>query len=368
MSQSFWRILDANLNRCNEGLRVLEDWCRFVADDQPLSQRLKDIRHHLQQASAPWPIASLLQARDSMGDVGRENTTATEHVRQDDQALLQANFCRVQQSLRVMEETAKRLEQPSQLLEALRYQAYDLHRDVLLKLLGKSSQHLTPPTTTFPTTSESEGERRRNLLKSAQLYVLTDLKGGLKSLEKHLHGLIEGGAQVIQLRDKTAEDRDLLNASVMSASVCRAAGVLFIVNDRPDLAVAAGADGVHVGQEELPVAVVRQLVGEHRLVGLSTHDSSQVTEALACPCDYLGVGPVFGSQTKSFKQHVGTALLEQVSGSITKPAFAIGGIQEDNLEQVLATGFNRIAVQGGAGHGDTLVPQTRRLREMLSRD
>lgn len=362
MSESIWRILDANLNRCNEGLRVLEDWCRFVANQPETSSRLKEIRHQLQTISSDWPAGERLSARDAAGDVGRELTTSTEHQRQDDASILQANFSRVQQSLRVLEEFAKRLSLASQPLERLRYLTYDLHRDVYLQRFP-----ITTGTATATSTSQSI-EDRRSLLERARLYVLTGLSDDLPQFERHLEQLISGGADIIQLRDKSADDRQLFDYASIAASRCQAAQVLLIINDRPDLALAVGADGVHVGQEELPVHVVRDLVGRDLLIGLSTHSSSQVVSGLTLDTDYLGVGPVFASGTKAFSDHVGPELLKDVADRLSKPAFAIGGIDQQNVAQVLEAGFRRIAVQGAVGTGHDVLSKTRQMKAILAGD
>jgi thiamine-phosphate pyrophosphorylase len=124
----------------------------------------------------------------------------------------------------------------------------------------------------------------------------------------------------------------------------RATGALFIMNDRPDIALLADADGVHVGQDELPVADVRQLVGPDRLIGVSTHSLEQARQAVADGADYIGVGPTFPSTTKQFAGYPGLELVRQVSREVTLPAFAIGGITAENVPQVLAAGCRRIAV------------------------
>lgn len=363
MFSTYWRILDANLNRCNEGLRVLEDWCRFVADEANFSQRLKNARHQLQEISSDWPLESLLDSRDAAGDVGREITTESEHCRSDDVAILQANFNRVLQSLRVLEETAKRLSLASRSIEALRYQMYDLQRDVLLPRLTVTPLRSTPA---IPRTTEtSPGEWRRQNLQTSQLYVLTDLRENREAFLKHISDLTHGGVDIVQLRDKSADDSTLLSAAREAAVICRQQKVLFIINDRPDITVAVGADGVHVGQDELPVSVVRQLIGPDYLIGLSTHDPQQVQDACHSDCDYLGVGPVFPSGTKQFGEFVGPELLQQVAPHMEKPAFAIGGIDDANLHQVLAAGFQRVAVQGAVGRGPEVEARTRALKSRL---
>jgi thiamine-phosphate pyrophosphorylase len=150
---------------------------------------------------------------------------------------------------------------------------------------------------------------------------------------------------IIQLRDKQADERTLLSRSRILKNCISVSGrnVLFIMNDRPDLALLAEADGVHVGQEELPVPLVRQLVGT-LLIGVSTHSIEQARQAVLDGADYIGAGPVFASTTKEFSQLAGLNYLQEVATEISIPAFAIGGVTEDRLDEVFQTGIRRVAV------------------------
>ena len=149
----------------------------------------------------------------------------------------------------------------------------------------------------------------------------------------------------IRLRDKQADDQTLLARSrILKECIATSErDVLFIMNDRPDLALLAGADGVHVGQEEVPAASVRQLVGR-LLIGVSTHSIEQARQAVLDGADYIGAGPVFSSATKEFSQLAGLDYLREVAAEIAIPAFAIGGITEERLDKVLQSGIRRIAV------------------------
>ena len=142
------------------------------------------------------------------------------------------------------------------------------------------------------------------------------------------------------------DDRQLLERAAALREITRAAGVLFIMNDRPDLAVLAQADGVHVGQEDVSVKAARTIVGPDGLVGVSTHSIDQARQAVLDGANYIGVGPTFPSGTKQFDQFPGLDLLRAVADEIRLPAFAIGGIGPENLSEVLQTGIGRIAVSG----------------------
>jgi thiamine-phosphate pyrophosphorylase len=155
---------------------------------------------------------------------------------------------------------------------------------------------------------------------------------------------LAGGAQVIQLREKSLPDRDAMAIAHMVRRATRDADALFVVNDRPDIARLADADGVHVGQEELSVKDARRIVGPHALVGVSTHSIEQARQAVLDGANYIGVGPTFPSSTKSFDVFPGLALIQQVRAEIRLPAFAIGGIDQDRIDDVIAAGARRVAV------------------------
>lgn len=183
-------------------------------------------------------------------------------------------------------------------------------------------------------------------LATARLYVLIDGRASLADLRAAVRQLVAAGVDVLQLRDKTLADRQLVERARAIRDDTRDASTLLIINDRPDIAVLADADGVHVGQDELSVADSRTIVGPTRLVGVSTHNIAQARQAVADGADYLGCGPTFPSRTKAFTSFAGLEFLREVQREITLPAFAIGGINSENVAQVLETGFRRIAVSG----------------------
>lgn len=324
--QAVYRILDASANRAAEGLRTMEEFARFALDDQELAGELKRQRHQLASAVGQLPRRSLLAARDTAGDVGTAIGVPSEYARAAPAAVIAAAASRTQQALRCLEEVGKTLD-PSMaaLVEQIRYRCYTAAADLETKL-GCS--------------------RRAARLATAQLYVLTDAGESEAAFLHRIRTLAAGGVDVVQLRAPGVDDRTLLQRATAGAALGRQLNVLLIVNDRADIAAAADADGVHVGQEELPAAAARAILGPDRLVGVSTHSLDQATEAVAEGADYIGCGPVFAGRTKAFDAYVGTPLLEQVARQIKVPAFAIGGITADNLDQVMAAGFHRVAVTG----------------------
>lgn len=186
--------------------------------------------------------------------------------------------------------------------------------------------------------------QRRQRIASARLYLVAGIEPGGRALAEVLGPALAGGVDVFQLREKEASDDELLAAAEIARELCHAAGALLIINDRPDLARAARADGVHVGQDDMPVGAARELAGPDLLVGLSTHDPEQVDAAAGKGADYIGVGPVHATPTKPGRPAVGLELVSYAARSASLPWFAIGGIDEGNVESVLGASASRVAV------------------------
>jgi len=185
---------------------------------------------------------------------------------------------------------------------------------------------------------------RRERLDRARLYLICGARPGGRDLAAVLEPALAGGVDVFQLRAKDAPDDDLLAASGIARELCSAAGALFILNDRPGLVEQAGADGAHVGQDDMTVREARELAGPHALVGRSTHTPAQVDDAGASGADYLGVGPVHATPTKPGRPAVGLDLVEYAAHAAARPWFAIGGIDAETIGAVTAAGAGRAAV------------------------
>jgi thiamine-phosphate pyrophosphorylase len=317
------RILDAEANRAAEGLRVIEDYLRFVLDDRHLTRLAKELRHDLTAALAGIAAKDRLEARESAADVGATLATPSETSRANIADVVAASFKRLQQALRSLEEYAKVADPiAAAAIEPLRYRAYTLERAVGI-------------------TADS-----RQRLGNARLYVLLDGRESEAAFTRMAESLVTAGVHVLQLRDKRLGDHELIFRARRLREITRGTQTLFIVNDRPDLAALADADGVHVGQEELSVKDARAIIGLNRLIGVSTHSIEQARQAVLDGANYIGVGPMFQSTTKSFDAFAGLELIRAVAAEISLPAFAIGGITRENLPQVQAAGLNRIAVSG----------------------
>ncbi len=200
------------------------------------------------------------------------------------------------------------------------------------------------------------GGERRARLAAARLYMVCDSTPGGRALPDVLHAAIAGGVDVVQLRDKRLSDGKLTEVVHTAHMICVQLGSLLIVNDRPAVALEAGADGVHVGQEDMPVAQVRKLVGPDMLIGLSTHAPKEIDAAMAgfdaaggglkgvANVDYIGVGPVYATPTKPGRPAVGLELVRYAARHSRLPFFAIGGIDASNVEAVIEAGARRVAV------------------------
>jgi thiamine-phosphate pyrophosphorylase len=336
------RTLDAAANRGREGLRVLEDFARFGLNDAHLTARLKDARHRLSRLLDSLAGDAPLRLRDTPGDVGTSIHNTSEATRESDRDLVVANCKRVQEALRTLEEFGKRLDpDAASRIGELRYESYTLEQALL---------------TTRQANARLAGVRLCLLATTALC------RGGI---ERVVRGALDGGCGMIQLREKSIPDRELLALARQVRDWTRAAGALLIVNDRADISVLADADGVHVGEDDLSVAEARRIVGPDRLVGVSTHSLDQARAGVLAGADYLGVGPVFPSQTKEFETLAGLDYVRQVAAEIALPWFAIGGIDVGNIGEVAAAGGRRMAVSRVVGQAADPAAAARELNQRL---
>jgi len=339
---SLLRIIDVNANRAAEGLRVVEEYVRFVLDDAHLTQLQKQLRHDLNEALQFLSRDNLCAARDTEQDIGTNVTTPAEFERRTVRDVAAANQKRVEQSLRALEEFIKPLSTDSAgRIEQLRYRAYTLGRAI--ELTDHACQQL----------------------EQAALYVLVDAGETLDDFAETVSGLIRAGVHLLQLRAPQCDDRLVVERGHCLRELTRGTPTRFIMNNRPDLAVVTHADGVHLGQDDLSVKDARAVTGTKMLIGVSTHSISQARQAVIDGANYLGCGPTFPSQTKAFHDFPGLAFLEAVHREIALPPFAIGGIDQANLAAVRATGFSRIAVSNAVtGAADPALAVRQLLNEL----
>jgi thiamine-phosphate pyrophosphorylase len=313
MQKAIYRILDANLDRAREGLRIIEEWCRLGLDNSHLAENCKKMRQELAQ----WHTYELRQARDTPGDVGTDLSHPQEETRQSIEQLLQANLCRTQEALRVIEEYGK-LYKPQMAMTAkqMRYQIYTLESNLL-------------------------SDRLHRQLQNSYLYLVTSPSEHILAV---VDAALQGGLTLVQYRDKEADDTLRLAQAEQLCQLCHQYGALFIVNDRIDIALAVNADGVHLGQQDFPIALAREVLGSQKIIGRSTTNPEEMAKAIAEGADYIGVGPVYETPTKPNKAAAGLDYLRYAATNSTIPWFAIGGIDLNNLNEVLLTGAQRVAV------------------------
>ncbi|ELS00123.1 thiamine phosphate synthase [Gloeocapsa sp. PCC 73106] len=310
---SILRILDANLNRAREGLRIIEEWCRFGLDNPDLAQKCKFMRQEL----ASWHVVDLKLSRNTPGDVGTTLSHPLEEQRSDIQGLLQANISRVQEALRVLEEYGKLYDQAmGKSFKQMRYQVYTLESELL-------------------------GYQQHQRLQKAQLYLVTSPQENLCTIVEQA---LKGGLSLVQYRSKQGDDLDRLAEVSKLRQLCYQHNALFIINDRLDLAQAVQADGVHLGQKDLPIAVARKILGNQVIIGRSTTNPTEMTKAIAEGADYLGVGPVYNTPTKQGKAATGLEYVRYAVANSPIPWYAIGGIDQGNIQEVIAAGATRVAV------------------------
>lgn len=334
------RIIDANCNRIGEGLRFLEDIARFLLNDATLTQQLKTMRHNLLKKLSKFSIA-LLSQRNSKSDVGINIELASQQ--QDLPSLITANAKRVEEALRVVEELAKLPDLSSGLhskdFEQARFDLYTLERQMSSKVL-----------------------RRQKTARLTGLYVIIDTQTlGQRNEIDAASQAIDGGAKVIQLRDKYHRKRELLTVAQKLRDLCYKSNVLFIVNDHLDIALAVDADGLHIGQDDLTLSMIRKELPINKLIGLSTHTLAEAKKAESEGADYIAVGSIFSSPTKKSARVVGVENLLQIRQTISIPIVAIGGINKENIAEVIIAGADAAAVISAVMAQENIEAATRQL-------
>jgi thiamine-phosphate pyrophosphorylase len=342
------RILDVNLNRIGEGLRLLEDITRFILNDPELSEQLKNMRHEL------LPKDRLLQkrllgSRKADEDVGAFLDVDSEADRADAVSLVSANSRRVQQSLRVLEELAKVHGDDFGLdwdkFKHARFALYTLEQKIVLELL-----------------------RHHKRGQVAGLYVIIDaeaLRG--RSEVEVTRQAIQGGARIIQLRDKLRPKGMLVPLARELKKVCAESDTLFIVNDYIDLAIDSDADGLHIGQEDLPFATARKMLPGDKILGCSSATLEEALNAEKEGADYIAVGAIYPTPSKPGTRIAGLETLRQVKSKVSVPVVAIGGINEDNITEVLSASADAVAVISAVLGADNVKEASQRLAHIINK-
>ncbi|HUS72834.1 MAG TPA: thiamine phosphate synthase [Sedimentisphaerales bacterium] len=345
MERAVYRIIDANFNRGREAIRVIEDFCRFALNSTSLTSRAKQLRHELSAAIDKLDAGRLIASRDTLGDVGVGKTVDKQLQRTDLRSSFTAGCKRLTEALRTLTEVTQTIDSGvASTIERLRYDAYTLEKDIIL--FGEPAEKF----------------------KRVGLYVIisSSLPADVISLT---HKSAASGADCIQLRAKDTKDDKLFALADEFVQICRAGNVLSVINDRADIAVAAGADGVHLGQNDLPIEQARKLALAPLIVGKSTHSLKELGATCKETPTYVSLGPVFPTPTKPNVEAVGLDYVKQGLEKLADTGIghvAIGGITVDNVEDVLRAGAQCIAVCSAVTEAKNPTAVCRALKEKIA--
>jgi thiamine-phosphate pyrophosphorylase len=347
MNRAIYRIVDANYNRAREGLRVAEEFCRFALDNQQLSGRCKEIRHKLSASVAKLDIQKLITARDTENDVGCNLKIDKQMKRQSLEDCVTAGLARTVEAIRAITEAVSVTDAKlSENFEKIRYDCYTLEKDIAL--FG------------FPSIK----------FKKTRLYCVITAQPGIDVL-KIAKSCAKGGADCMQLRVKNIQDSEFLPLAREFVKIGKDNNVISIINDRADIAIAAEADGVHLGQNDLPASAVRQMQTKPLIIGISTHCQSELSQAVKQMPHYVGVGSVFNTITKDTVRICGLDYVKKATEFLKNKsieAVAIGGITLENAGQVLKAGAKRIAVSSCICNAKNPADVCKKFKEMLDKN
>lgn len=333
-----YRIIDANINRVSEGLRVIEDIQRFIFENEINAKHLRKIRHLVRKS---FSSSELIKNRSASTDVGL--TISRESLldkKEDINSLLLSNFKRAEEGLRSIEECLKILGyyEESKKYEYLRFRVYDLEKRIF--------QATIVETDIYGITGEEFSKGRKNI----------DV----------VKSMIEAGIKIIQYREKEKSKKEKFQECKVIRQMTKEGNVTFIVNDDIDIALMVDADGIHIGQDDPPIELVKK-IAPNMIVGLSTHNREQALEAVKKGASYIGVGPIFNTPTKkNLEKSEGLQYLKWVSENINIPYVAIGGIKEENIDSVKNNGGKCFAMISELVGADNVKEKVYSIRKKLS--
>jgi thiamine-phosphate pyrophosphorylase len=322
------RIIDANINRAVEGIRVIEDILRFKYDNKEFSKELREIRHRIRKF---YDKAELIQYRDVKSDIGIVTSFESSIDQKESyKEIIHANFSRVTESLRVLEEVNKIGHNYSigKEFERIRFKVYNLESKLFKKL---------------------------KLDFSKEIYGITNEKlSGIPAIEQ-VKLFVEKGIRIIQYREKHKPKCERLDDCLkIKKYLAPLENHIFIVNDDITIAEIVNADGIHLGQDDIGIKYIRDKYPNF-IIGVSTHNKTQVKEAIKQRADYIGVGPMFKTETKkNVEASKGLEFLQWVKKNTVIPFVAIGGINKDNIKEVFKAGGKTIAMISQLRNEDTI--------------
>ncbi|TES91808.1 MAG: thiamine phosphate synthase [Candidatus Cloacimonadota bacterium] len=312
------RIIDANLNRACEGLRVLEDIVRFTFNNKKLHLRLKKERHTLREIFSE-EVSDAIIERDAKGDVGRA-PSRLEDKRKNLFEIVTRNLKRVEESLRSLEEVSKLdSKKKAQRIKRMRFTLYSIEKDIQELLWTKKG------------------------LKKEGIYVVLPDRSK-KELLRLVKAVVDAPVSAVQLRSKSLSARELIKVVSSIRNITAKRGITFIVNDRVDIALAVDADGVHIGQDDIPIKDARKLTGHSFIIGVSTHSIDEAKKAEMDGADYIAFGSIFRTTSKTNAVIQGVKRLKKLTEEVDIPVVAIGGINDNNIRRVSFSGADYAAV------------------------
>lgn len=333
-------VMDANLNRALEGIRVCEDIFRFIFQSS-MSSEFKEMRHSLLTAALEIFGNSLTVSRNVSLDSQKFIDTESENMRTGYEDLFSANIRRACEAVRVMEEFSKTI--PSQAgnpFQNIRFSLYDLEQRSLAVI------------------------RKTYLLDrfSYSLYgILDSAFVGSNNMAESAEIMAGEGCGIIQLRMKNSSSGEFLKTAEAVSGICSRNGVVFIVNDRPDIALLSNASGLHLGQDDLSPERAGEILKNNMITGISTHSISEAEEAYDSSADYIAIGPVFETSSKSGEvlPGIGMEIVKKISSASRKPLVAIGGISKENITHLIEAGCRCAAVISALYRNDDLAGNVR---------
>ncbi|NOR17474.1 thiamine phosphate synthase [candidate division WOR-3 bacterium] len=322
------RIADVNLNRLNEALKFIEDVIRFSLENKVLLIRIRKIRNEFLKIKKDISLADIINSRQSSHDLGRAAKFDIQ-TKKTSEDLIIANLTRAKESARIIEEILKSINlKISNRMKEIRFQLYDLEKYII----GCLKKIFNP---------------RINVVIDEKYLSAYRIKNMMDVLENN-------GVTMIQLRIKTLSDRKFYNYAVRIKKFLKKKEIKFIINNRLDIARASGADGVHLGQDDMPARMARRILGENYIIGVSAHNIDEANKAEKEGADYIGVGSIFRTKTKSDAHICGLSVLKSICKKITIPVVGIGGITNRNYRDVFRAGAAGIAVSSYLFEGDLL--------------
>lgn len=328
------RVLDVNLNRLDESLKLIEDITRFHLENRTLLSQIRSIRKNFLALKRLLPMEKIIGARQSSRDLGRKAKFDSIN-KKNTNAVILSNLWRAKESSRIIEEMLKNLDiRLSRKTKEIRFQVYDLEKNIVSSLRRKFDPSL-------------------HAIIDERYVRFSDIRGVTNTL-------VNNGATMIQLRARELSARSFLRYANRIRHAIKKTNVKFIINNRLDIALACDADGLHVGQKDIPLAHARKIMGDTSIIGASAHNLREAKIAEAQGADYLGVGSIYPTKTKPEARICSLPTLRSICRSIKIPVIGIGGINDKNYRAILRAGASGIAVASFLFEGN-LAGRTRSL-------